>query len=79
MYYVTAYLKKIAQNPEKLYISKIIFAFCCWLQVAQDHSRRKPQRGNVPTNVPSSDSVFSLVSQSLLFATKLMCQLWLSE
>lgn len=29
IYYVTTYLDKIAQNPEKMYISKIIFAFCC--------------------------------------------------
>lgn len=35
MYYVTTYLDKIAQNPEKMYLSKIIFAFCCWLQATQ--------------------------------------------
>lgn len=48
MYYVTTYLDKIAQNPEKMYISKIIFAFCCWLQVTQDHSWRKPSTWQCP-------------------------------
>lgn len=48
MYYVTTYLDKIAQNPEKMYISKIIFAFCCWLQVTQDHSWQKPSMWQCP-------------------------------
>lgn len=81
IYYVKTCLSNIALNPEKMHTSKIIFAFCCWLQVTQHCGWREPQRGSVPTNVPSPDvsSVFSLLSQLLFFATNLKCQLWLSE
>lgn len=75
MYYVKTRLSNIALNPEKMYISQIIFA-----ADSKQHKTTVDESPNVAVSPQMYvSSVFSLLSQLLFFATNLKCQLWLSE